>query len=87
MAMRPMLLVPIIPIVVQPVTTLVLSYRDDRLSHNSLMSYHYSASKLRGNAAQHYHCDNTPQTLMYAMDDWETIQTLYEPKCPAISQA
>ncbi|ABX04349.1 MAG TPA: hypothetical protein DEF47_06470 [Herpetosiphon sp.] len=49
----------------------------DRLSHNSLMSYHYSASKLRGNAAQHYHCDNTPQTLMYAMDDWETIQTLY----------
>lgn len=47
------------------------------LLNDSLMSYHYRANKLRGAAANAYHCDNTPQTLMYALDDWKTVEMLY----------
>ncbi len=49
----------------------------NRTLHNSLMSYHYSASNLRGSARVAYHCDQTPQNLMYGLDDWKTVEMLY----------
>ncbi|KPL91399.1 hypothetical protein [Herpetosiphon geysericola] len=49
----------------------------NRTNHNSLMSYHYSASNLRGISRTAYHCDQTPQDLMYGLNDWKTVEMLY----------